>query len=104
MNFLIYILNVKNLKFIIDEGCICLGNFFIDMLDIFNGMDCGMIVNMMFRGIEFVVMVVDKDNFFKKMFWFLLIFLDELKNIKSILWILELYVNILLLCIISLLL
>lgn len=70
MNFLIYILNVKNLKFIIDECCICLGNIFIDMLDIFNGMDCGVIVNMMFRGIEFVVMVVEKDNFLKNCFDF----------------------------------
>lgn len=59
IGFEIYILNDKELIYMIDEGCICLGMFIIDMLDIFKGLDCGVIVYMMFSGIEIVVIVVD---------------------------------------------
>lgn len=62
MNFLIYTSNVKNPKFTTDEGCTRLGNLFIDMPDTSNGMDRGAIVNMTFKGTEFVVTAVDKDN------------------------------------------
>lgn len=84
MNFLIYTSNVKNPKFTTDEGCTRLGNLFIDMPDTSNGMDRGTIVNMTFRGTEFVVTAVDKDNPPQKMFRPPLTSLDELKNIKSI--------------------
>lgn len=68
MNFLVYTSNVKNPKFITDECCTRLGNIFIDMPDTSNGMDRGAMVNMTFRGTEFVVTAVEKDNPLKNCF------------------------------------
>lgn len=56
---LIYILNNKELIYIIDEGCVCLGKFIINMLDMLKGINWGVNVSMMFSGMEIVVMVVD---------------------------------------------
>lgn len=51
--------------YIIDEGCICLGNLIFDMFDMIKGMNWGVSVYMIFSGIEIIVIVVDKDNFKK---------------------------------------
>lgn len=65
MGFNVYILNNKELMYIIDEGCIFLGKFIFDMFDILKGMNWGVNVYMIFSGIEIIVIVVDKNNFKK---------------------------------------
>lgn len=59
IDFEIYILNNIDLIYMIEKGCIYLGKFIFNLLDIMKGMDWGVYVYMMFSGIEIVVIVVD---------------------------------------------
>lgn len=63
--FFVYNLEKVNLIYMIDEGCMFVGNFIIEMLDILKGLNWGVCVYMIFSGIEVVVIVVDRDDFEK---------------------------------------